>query len=106
MTAPMSFVEAHSAPLDVVVFDGPDGALPARWKGGAFISMHGSWDRVPSTGHKVVWLPLDANGRAPMPRSTASETEFPYEVVFGGGDATHPKDGQWGWSRTARGSPS
>ena len=29
MTRPMSFIEAHSAPLDIVIFDGPDGALPA-----------------------------------------------------------------------------
>ena len=56
MTRPMTFIEAHSAPLDLVVFEGPDGALPARWKGGAFISTHGSWDRMPSTGSKVVWL--------------------------------------------------
>ncbi len=97
MTRPMSFIEAHSAPLDIVVFDGPDGALPARWKGGAFVSTHGSWDRVPSTGYKVVWIPLDASGRAPMPSSTATETRFPYEVVFGGGDASGARDGAWGW---------
>jgi glucose/arabinose dehydrogenase len=97
MTRPMSFVEAHSAPLDVVIFEGPDGALPARWKGGAFVSSHGSWDRSPSTGSKIVWFPLDADGRAPMPVSTATETTFPYEVVFGGGDTAHAKDGQWGW---------
>jgi glucose/arabinose dehydrogenase len=97
MTRPMSFVEAHSAPLDVAIFDGPDGALPARWKGGAFVSSHGSWDRLPSTGAKVVWFPLDAEGHAPMPVSTATETNFPYEVVFGGGSASQPRDGQWGW---------
>jgi glucose/arabinose dehydrogenase len=97
MTKPMSFVEAHSAPLDVAVVEGPDGALPARWKGGAFVSSHGSWDRSPSTGYKVVWFPLDADGHAPMPVSTTTETRFPYEVVFGGGDASGAKDGQWGW---------
>ncbi len=98
MTKPMSFVEAHSAPLDVVIFEGPDGALPARWKGGAFVSTHGSWDRTPSTGYKVVWFPLDAEGHAPMPVSTPTETRFPYEVVFGGGDAAGAKDGEWGWA--------
>jgi glucose/arabinose dehydrogenase len=98
MTRPMSFIEAHSAPLDIVVDEGPDGALPARWRGGAFISTHGSWDRNPSTGYKVVWMPLDADGRAPMPTSTATETKFPYEVVFGGGAYGVAKDGEWGWS--------
>jgi glucose/arabinose dehydrogenase len=97
MTKPMSFIEAHSAPLDVTIFEGPDGALPARWKGGAFVSMHGSWDRLPSTGSKVVWFPLDSDGRATMPVSTASETTFPYEVVFGGGNESQAKDGHWGW---------
>jgi glucose/arabinose dehydrogenase len=105
MTRPMSFIEAHSAPLDLVVFDGPDGALPARWKGGAFISSHGSWDRAPSTGYKVVWMPLDESGRAPMPTSTATETQFPYEVVFGGGDASGPRDGVWGWASNGAGEP-
>jgi hypothetical protein len=32
-----------------------------------------------------------------MPVSTATETDFPYEVVFGGGSTSQPKDGQWGW---------
>ncbi len=103
MTWPMSLIEAHSAPLDLVVFEGPDGALPSRWKGGAFISTHGSWDRVPSTGHKVIWLPLDSNGRAEMPESTTTETRFPYEVVFGGGNENGPKDGAWGWESNGEG---
>jgi glucose/arabinose dehydrogenase len=103
MAKPMSFVEAHSAPLDIAIFEGPDGALPARWKGGAFVSCHGSWDRTPSTGYKVVWFPLDADGRAPMPVSTPTETKFPYEVVFGGGGASQPKDGQWGWEASGVG---
>lgn len=97
MTQPMTFLEAHSAPLDVTIFEGPAGALPARWRGGAFVSLHGSWDRLPSTGAKVVWVPLDSDGRAAMPVSTAAETTFPYEVVFGGGDGSHAKDGHWGW---------
>jgi glucose/arabinose dehydrogenase len=99
-TRPMSLLEAHSAPLDVVVYEGGPGSrgLPDRWRGGAFISLHGSWDRKPSTGFKVVWLPLDAAGVAPMPTSTPTETHFPYEVVFGGGGAGQAKDGFWSWT--------
>lgn len=70
----------------------------ASWRGGAFISLHGSWDRKPSTGFKVVWLPLDAAGVAPMPTSTPTETHFPYEVAFGGGSAGQAKDGFWSWT--------
>jgi glucose/arabinose dehydrogenase len=96
-TPPVTVLQAHSAPLDIVFFEGPDGVLPSRWKHGAFITMHGSWDRDPPSGYKVVWLPFDASGRAPMPASTADATTFPYEVVFGGGRAGEPVDGPWAW---------
>ena len=95
---PVTFFQAHSAPLDLTFFEGPDGKLPARWKGGAFVAFHGSWDRNPYTGYKVVWLPFDADGRVPMPVSTATETRFPYEVVLGGGTWKEHADGPWGWN--------
>lgn len=94
---PATFVQAHSAPLDITFFDGPEGRLPSRWRGGAFVTMHGSWDRRPSTGYKVVWVPFAPDGTAPMPRSTATETHFPYEVVLGGGSWRGHVDGVWGW---------
>ena len=51
----------------------------------------------PATGYKVIWIPFDASGKAPMPTSTATDTTFPYEVVLGGGDAADPADGPWSW---------
>ncbi len=96
---PATFIQAHSAPLDIVFFDvQPTGALPERWRGGAFVALHGSWNRSTPTGYKVVWIPFDAQGNAPMPSSTESTTTFPYEVVLGGGDAGGAKDGAWSWS--------
>jgi glucose/arabinose dehydrogenase len=96
---PATFAQAHSAPLDIVFFDvQPKGALPARWRGGAFVSFHGSAHRTVPTGYKVVWIPFDASGKSPMPVSTALDTTFPYETVFGGGDTTGPKDGPWTWT--------
>lgn len=96
---PTTFVQAHSAPLDITFFDvQPRGALPSRWRGGAFIAFHGSWNRSPATGYKVVWQPFASDGTAPMPVSTKDDTTFSYEVVFGGGDASGPKDGPWAWS--------
>jgi len=96
---PATFFQAHSAPLDLTFFEGqPAGGLPERYRGGAFVALHGSWDRTSSTGYKVVWVPFDAAGKAPMPTSTLTSTTFPYETVFGGGDATAPKDGTWTWS--------
>jgi glucose/arabinose dehydrogenase len=98
-TPPATFVQAHSAPLDIYFFDvQPKGALPEKWRGGAFIALHGSWDRNAATGYKVVWVPFDASGNAPMPTSDQNTTTFPYETVFGGGNATGPKDGPWSWN--------
>jgi glucose/arabinose dehydrogenase len=96
--SPLSFMQAHSSPLGITFFDGPDGALPARYRGGAFIALHGSWDRTPSTGYKVIWVPFDASGKAPMPTSSAESTTYPYEVVFGGGANGVAQDGAWSWS--------
>lgn len=96
---PTTFVQAHSAPLDLTFFDNqPKGALPEKWRGGAFIALHGSWNRSPATGYKVVWQPFNADGSSPMPTSTNTTTTFPYEVVFGGGNASGPQDGPWTWS--------
>ena len=104
---PSTFIQAHSAPLDITFFDDqPRGALPERFRGGAFVALHGSWDRSPATGYKVVWIPFDAaTGKAPMPTSSMTETSFPYEVVLGGGTAAAAADGAWSWA-TASGDYS
>jgi glucose/arabinose dehydrogenase len=99
---PATFVQAHSAPLDIAFFDAhPQGGLPEKYRGGAFVAMHGSWNRSPATGYKVVWIPFDAAGNAPMPTSTATETKFPYETILGGGNASGPKEGAWSWADQA-----
>ena len=96
---PTTFVQAHSAPLDITFFDShPKGALPEKWRGGAFVALHGSWNRSPNTGYKVIWIPFDAAGNAPMPTSTETTTTFPYETVFGGGKSGEAKDGAWSWT--------
>jgi len=100
---PLTFMQAHSSPLGITFFDGPDGALPMRFRGGAFVALHGSWDRTPSTGYKVIWVPFDARGHAPMPTSTSEATTYPYEVVFGGGAHGIPRDGSWSWSQAELG---
>ncbi len=95
---PLTFMQAHSSPLGITFFDGPDGALPEHYRGGAFVALHGSWDRTPSTGYKVIWVPFDASGKSPMPTSTSESTTYPYEVVFGGGADGVARDGAWSWS--------
>ena len=51
---------AHVAPLGLAFYAGK--LLPARYEGGAFIGLHGSWNRRPLAGYKVVFVPF-ANGR-------------------------------------------
>jgi glucose/arabinose dehydrogenase len=51
---------AHVAALGMVFYDGK--LLPQRFAGGAFIGEHGSWNRRPFSGYKVVFVPF-AEGR-------------------------------------------
>jgi glucose/arabinose dehydrogenase len=53
----------HWAPNDLLFYTG--NALPAKYRNGAFIVFHGSWNRapLPQQGFKVVFQPL-VNGRA------------------------------------------
>ncbi len=39
-----------------------DVRLGDRWGSGAFIGEHGSWNRTPVSGYKVVYVPFAANG--------------------------------------------
>jgi hypothetical protein len=34
------------------------GGLPASYQNGAFVGEHGSWDRTPFNGYKVVFVPF------------------------------------------------
>jgi glucose/arabinose dehydrogenase len=52
---------AHSAPLGFHFLNGS--ALPAPWKAGAVVAVHGSWDRQPPRAPAVLWLPWKAGSR-------------------------------------------
>jgi glucose/arabinose dehydrogenase len=51
---------AHTASLGLAFYE--DSALPARYRGGAFIGQHGSWNRSRPAGYKVIFVPFE-NGR-------------------------------------------
>ncbi len=56
-TTPPDFpVQAHSAALGVAFYPLSDagGNFPAQYRGDAFLSFHGSWNRAHKTGYKVV----------------------------------------------------
>jgi glucose/arabinose dehydrogenase len=57
---PAFSMPAHVAPLDIYFYYGSN--LPAVDYGDAFVSMHGSWNRVKQQGYKVVQIKF-FNGR-------------------------------------------
>ena len=61
VVVPDVLMQAHSAPLQMVFYQGND--FPAEYRGSAFVTMHGSWNRSRRTGYKVVRLLFDAAGK-------------------------------------------
>jgi glucose/arabinose dehydrogenase len=54
VTVPDVFMQAHSAPLQIAFYQAD--MFPADYRGSAFVTMHGSWNRGQRTGYKVVRL--------------------------------------------------
>ena len=50
----------HVAPLGLTFAQG--NSLPPQYKDGAFVGLHGSWNRKPRSGYKVVFVPF-ADGK-------------------------------------------
>jgi glucose/arabinose dehydrogenase len=76
--APVLAFPGHWAPESLVFYTGTQ--FPARYRGGAFVAFHGSWNRapLPQAGYRVEFVP--ASGRGLGPR---------YEA-FAGGFARNP----------------
>jgi glucose/arabinose dehydrogenase len=58
------FCHAHWAPNDLLLYNGHQ--FLAAYRGGAFIALHGSWNRAtfPQGGYNVVFQPLADGKRA------------------------------------------
>jgi glucose/arabinose dehydrogenase len=57
---PDVLIQPHSAPLGITFYDGAQ--FPPEYRGDAFVTLHGSWNRAKRTGYKVVRLHF-AGGR-------------------------------------------
>ncbi|KAF8595240.1 soluble quino protein glucose dehydrogenase [Ceratobasidium sp. AG-I] len=87
--------QSHSAPLDIVIYNNekctprinPYG-LSGQWDGDAFVGFHGSWNRDPPTGYKVVRVPF-RNGRPVAKPSSGTG----YETVVGAPNTAACPDG-------------
>ena len=62
---PIATFPAHWAPNDLMFYTGEQ--FPARFRDGAFVVFHGSWNRapLPQAGYNVVFVPFD--GALPGP---------------------------------------
>lgn len=56
---------SHAASLGLVFYEGK--LLPARYAGGAFVGQHGSWNRNPRSGYKVIFVPFTNGHPEGMP---------------------------------------
>jgi glucose/arabinose dehydrogenase len=63
-TVPDMPVGAHTASLGLTFYRGS--AFPTRFRGGAFVGQHGSWNRSTFSGYRVAFIPF-ANGRPAGP---------------------------------------
>jgi glucose/arabinose dehydrogenase len=54
VTVPDVLMQAHSAPLGIAFYTGKN--FPVEYRGDAFVTLHGSWNRSGRTGYKVVRL--------------------------------------------------
>ena len=70
---PAAYFPGHWAPNSVAFYTGTQ--FPARYRGGAFIAFHGSWNRAPQpqAGYNVAFVPMQGD------RATG-----PYEVFADG----------------------
>ncbi|MBA3810328.1 MAG: sorbosone dehydrogenase family protein, partial [Caulobacteraceae bacterium] len=65
-TVPDYALGPHTASLGLAFSTGT--ALPAAYRSGAFVGQHGSWNRRPRSGYKVIFVPFAAGRPAGAPR--------------------------------------
>ncbi|HKP13993.1 MAG TPA: PQQ-dependent sugar dehydrogenase, partial [Blastocatellia bacterium] len=58
---PDVLIQAHSAVLGLAFYQG--NMFPEEYRGDAFVALHGSWNREPRTGYKIVRIRFDKSGK-------------------------------------------
>ena len=86
--APAATFPGHWAPMDLLFYTGAQ--FPARYRDGAFIAFHGSWNRAPrpQAGYNVVFQPLE--GDSASGRYEVFADGFAGETKTPGGAAHRP----------------
>jgi glucose/arabinose dehydrogenase len=83
---PIMAFPGHWAPNDLLFYTGNQ--FPARYKNGAFVAFHGSWNRAPlkQSGYFVAFVPFGKDGRP------GGKYEVFAEGFAGGPEITSPAD--------------
>jgi glucose/arabinose dehydrogenase len=63
--APDYALGAHTASLGLTFYEGD--ALSPRYRGGAFVGQHGSWNRSRPAGYKVIFVPFESGKPSGLP---------------------------------------
>lgn len=74
---------SHVAPLGLTFAS--KAALGGGFANGAFVALHGSWNRKPASGYKVVFVPFGTDGRPAVKRSADGKVTggLPVDVLTG-----------------------
>jgi glucose/arabinose dehydrogenase len=85
---PVLAFPGHFAPNDLIFYQGD--LFPARYKNGAFIAFHGSWNRAPEPqkGYLVAFVPF-VNGTPSGDWEVFAEGFAGVETIAGPADAKH-----------------
>ncbi|WP_440998487.1 PQQ-dependent sugar dehydrogenase [Fodinibius sp. SL11] len=85
---PIYAFPGHWAPNDLLFYNGEQ--FPEKYRKGAFVAFHGSWNRAPETqeGYRVSFLPFD--GEAPSGEDETFANNFAgVDTIKSPGDAEH-----------------
>jgi glucose/arabinose dehydrogenase len=74
---------SHVAPLGLTFAS--KAALGGGFANGAFVALHGSWNRKPASGYKVVFVPFGSDGRPAVKRNADGKVTagLPVDVLTG-----------------------
>lgn len=74
---------SHVAPLGLTFAS--NAALGGSFANGAFVALHGSWNRKPASGYKVVFVPFGSNGQPAVTRNAEGKVTggLPVDVLTG-----------------------
>ena len=61
---PDVLIPSHSAALGITFYTGT--AFPQRFRNGAFVALHGSWNRSTASGYKVAFFPMNNGTAGPL----------------------------------------